>query len=217
MSSVLFYVYVLELEDNKFYVGKTNNPNVRLGEHVMNMKGSSWTSHYKPVRVLEIVKCHNDLDEDFTTIRYMKDKGIDNVRGGSFCELNLPNECIYTLEKIIKSSDDKCYYCNSKEHYIGQCPEKDKRRKRKKASKQKYVKKSDIPKNRILKYYGATKLMNNSNLFNKKNSYKCLYCHRSFDSYDKKKKHEDILCKKNYKMQELEKGIDDILDTYSKN
>jgi hypothetical protein len=180
------------------------------------MKSSSWTRYYKPLRLLEIINCYNELDEDFTTIKYMKDKGIDNVRGGSFCELNLAKECLYTLEKIIKGSSDKCYYCNSTEHYISNCPEKDKRRKRKKVPKEKYTKKSDIPKNRILKYYGATKLINSSNLFNKTNAYKCLYCHKSFETYDKKKKHEDILCTDNYKMNELEKGIDDILNTYSK-
>lgn len=214
-TDILFYVYVLELEDNKYYVGKTHNPNTRIGEHVMNTElkgsGSGWTSLYKPVRILEIIKCFNDLDEDFTTIKYMKNKGIDNVRGGSFCELNLPKECIYTIEKIISSSNDKCYYCNSNEHFISNCPMKDKRRKPIKRQKQKNIKKEDIPKNRILKYYGTSKLIKNTNLFNS-NIYKCSYCDKSFDNYDKKKKHEDILCNKNYKMKELDQSIDDILN-----
>lgn len=218
--NILFYVYVLELEDNKFYVGKTNNPNTRLGEHVMNNElkgmGSSWTRQYKPLKVLDIIKCYDILDEDFTTIRYMKDKGIDNVRGGSFCELNLPKECIYTLEKIMTGSSDKCYYCNSIEHYINNCPEKYKMRKIKKIVKQKNVKSTDIPKNRILKYYGTTKLINNSNIFNDKiNNYICSYCDKSFSNYNEKKKHEDILCEKNYKIKDLEKGIDDIIKNYS--
>lgn len=221
-NNILFYVYVLELESNKFYVGKTNNPNTRLGEHVMNVElkgsGSSWTRQYKPLKVLDIIKCYNVLDEDFTTIRYMKDKGIDNVRGGSFCELNLPKECVYTIEKIITGSSDKCYYCNSSEHYVNMCPEKDKRRKVKKIPKSKIVKSSDIPKNRILKYYGTTKLINNSNLFNDNViSYICSYCNKSFSTSDAKKKHEDILCDKNYKIKDLEKGIDDILKHYSNN
>lgn len=215
-QKILFYVYVLELEYNKFYVGKTTNPNIRLGEHVMNIKSSSWTHHYKPVKLLQITKCYNDLDEDFITIRFMKDKGIDNVRGGSFCELNLPKECIYTIEKIIQGSDDKCYYCNSAEHYISKCPEKYKKRKHKKIAKEKYIKKKDVAKNRILKYYGTTKLINNSKLINKTNRYKCVYCYKEFDTYDTKKKHEDILCTDNYNMLALEKGINDILNTYSK-
>lgn len=212
---LLFYIYVLELENNKLYVGKTDNPNIRLGEHVMNMKSSSWTRYYKPLKLLEIKKCYNELDEDFTTIQYMKHRGIDNVRGGSFCELNLPLECIYTIEKIIKSSDDKCYYCNSTEHFIGQCPEKDKRRKRIKKQKQPYTKKSDIPKNRILKYYGASKLINNSTSINEKTGYRCLYCQKTFDSYDKKKKHQDIFCKQNYDMKKLDNEIDTIIKNYS--
>ena len=35
------FIYVLKLIGNKYYVGKTNNPNFRLEQH-FNSSGSSW-------------------------------------------------------------------------------------------------------------------------------------------------------------------------------
>jgi hypothetical protein len=41
-------VYVLELEDNKFYVGKSSLKEERIKRHT-NGYGSAWTKKYKPI------------------------------------------------------------------------------------------------------------------------------------------------------------------------
>jgi predicted GIY-YIG superfamily endonuclease len=47
------YVYVLELKDNKYYVGETNNFVRRILTHTLNK--IQWTKIYKPIKILELV------------------------------------------------------------------------------------------------------------------------------------------------------------------
>jgi predicted GIY-YIG superfamily endonuclease len=47
----MVYIYVLELEGKKFYVGKTTNPKMRIVNHFESY-GSSWTRKYKPIKNL---------------------------------------------------------------------------------------------------------------------------------------------------------------------
>ncbi len=42
----MVYIYVLKLENNKYYIGKTDNPEIRLNSH-FNFNGSEWTKKYK--------------------------------------------------------------------------------------------------------------------------------------------------------------------------
>ena len=43
----MVYIYVLALEKNKYYIGKTSNPQFRLESH-FSATGSEWTKLYKP-------------------------------------------------------------------------------------------------------------------------------------------------------------------------
>ena len=81
-------IYVLKLENNKFYVGKSNNPIKRLEQHINN-SGSIWTNQNKPINIIELIPNCDDFDEDKFTIKYMKQYGIYNVLGGSFCQVEL--------------------------------------------------------------------------------------------------------------------------------
>lgn len=47
----MVYIYVLLLENNKYYVGKTTNPEFRIEDHFCSY-GSGWTSKYKPVAIV---------------------------------------------------------------------------------------------------------------------------------------------------------------------
>lgn len=76
-------VYVLECNNNKFYVGKTNRPlHDRIIEHFNNYD-SEWTKKYKPLAIKEIIENANNSDEDKYVKIYMNLYGISNVRGGS--------------------------------------------------------------------------------------------------------------------------------------
>jgi len=47
----MVYIYILELDQNKYYVGKTNNVNFRIQDHI-NRNGSAWTKKYKPLKLI---------------------------------------------------------------------------------------------------------------------------------------------------------------------
>ena len=47
-----YTVYVLECDNNKFYVGSTKNRKQRFQEHQSTRGGSKWTRLHKPIRVL---------------------------------------------------------------------------------------------------------------------------------------------------------------------
>lgn len=119
----MVFIYVLKLGNQKYYVGKTTNPILRLDEH-FNNKSTSWVKKYKAQQIIEIVPNCDDMDEDKYTIKYMKKYGIKNVRGGSFCEIKISTENYNTLQKMIIGSSDMCYNCGKLGHYANKCPKK---------------------------------------------------------------------------------------------
>ena len=116
----MVFIYVLQLENNKFYIGKTENPQFRLNNH-FNFNGSVWTKKYKPLKVLKIIPNCNNFDEDRYTKEYMSKKGINNVRGGTYCKIKLDNDEIELLKKEINGANDCCYICGSNQHFANNC------------------------------------------------------------------------------------------------
>ena len=82
-------IYVLQLENNKFYVGKTNNLTIRLEQHYnTNLRlGSAWTQKYKPIKLVEIIQNCDDFDEDI----------ISNVNWNSHTPPRA--QCMYMVNK----------------------------------------------------------------------------------------------------------------------
>lgn len=113
-------IYVLKLESGKFYIGKSENAVSRINQH-HDGYGSTWTSKYKPLEIIETISNCDEFDEDKYTLKYMNKYGIDNVRGGSFCEVTLTVENRKTLEKMLISSNDKCYNCKGYGHFAREC------------------------------------------------------------------------------------------------
>jgi hypothetical protein len=116
----MVFIYILELENKKYYVGKTTNPDFRLKKH-FNSSGSQWTKKYKPKKVLKLLSNCDNFDEDKYTLKFMEKYGINNVRGGSFCELKLDKDNLQTIKKMITGSTDKCYICGENGHFARDC------------------------------------------------------------------------------------------------
>jgi GIY-YIG catalytic domain len=114
-------IYILALEHNKYYVGRTDFLNLRIDKH-FNHDGSHWTVKYKPIKIKETFKNCDLFDEDKHTIKMMAIYGIENVRGGSFTKINLSKEEIQIIHKMINNSKDRCFKCFSDLHFCKDCP-----------------------------------------------------------------------------------------------
>lgn len=117
-------VYVLKLENNKFYVGKTTKKvEIRFQEH-LNEKNCFWTSLHKPLEIIEVINNADELEEDRTTKKMMQKFGIESTRGGSYVQITLDENQLILLKKEICTSYDLCFKCSKKDHKIKNCKEK---------------------------------------------------------------------------------------------
>jgi len=116
----MVYIYILKLEQNKYYIGKTNNPQFRLENHC-NGNGSAWTQKYKPLKVIKIIPNCNDYDEDKFTRQYMDKYGTANVRGGAFTKVNLDKSTLDFLQHMSNSTNNKCFTCGEPGHFANEC------------------------------------------------------------------------------------------------
>lgn len=85
-----YWLYVLKLEQDKYYVGITSrSPEIRYKEHVNGLYAAEWTKVYKPIKIdqtidLGITTIEKTEDyENKVTREYVKAHGFNNVRGGN--------------------------------------------------------------------------------------------------------------------------------------
>jgi predicted GIY-YIG superfamily endonuclease len=92
-------VYVIKLDNDKIYVWITYTFNLRYAQHECG-EGAKWTRKHKPIAIIEVVPNASTEVENTKTIEYMKLYGLENVRGGYWCKLDMKNRP--------KTLDQKC-------------------------------------------------------------------------------------------------------------
>ena len=116
----MVFIYVLQLEEGKYYIGKTNNPTFRLENH-FGSNGSAWTKKFRPTKVVELIPDCDDYDEDKYTKKYMAKYGIENVRGGSYVQIELSEFHTEALKMEIWAANDRCTQCGREGHFVKDC------------------------------------------------------------------------------------------------
>lgn len=208
----MVFIYCLQLENNKYYIGKTNNPKYRLDSHFCN-NGGVWTKLNKPIQIIEIIPDCDDFDEDKYTIKYMSKYGINNVRGGTFSQPSLDKSTLTHLAKTIKSSTDACFNCGKKGHFSNKCPHKKHRDRNNKILEENQ--KILDNQTRELKYlseklgikHDLDQYLSDDEEEEYEEVWACSYCHKEFSSERGAIFHENVHCKKR-KLQEIHSESD---------
>lgn len=120
MKSNMFSIYTLALDENKYFVGITTNTKVCL-EDEASVQDLQWLRIYKPIEVIEFITDCDAFDQDKYVLKYMDRYGIDNVRGGSFYEVEIYPEMYALIEHMICTAKGQCYGCGKHGHPIQQC------------------------------------------------------------------------------------------------
>jgi len=117
------YLYTLQLQSGKYYVGKSDDPDTRYLAH-KNGNGASWTKIHKPLKIIEIRELKGEHDETNTTKDLMKKYGVDNVRGGAYTQSVLDDATKAVLEREMLGNADRCYTCGDSGHFANRCSKK---------------------------------------------------------------------------------------------
>ena len=96
------YIYVLECDKNKYFVGKTNDICKTFNEHVK--KQHDLTKPYTSIKIVEINYVAGMFDEQSKTLEYMAKYGDDNVRGGPYNKATLTDEQKRSINASIVSA-----------------------------------------------------------------------------------------------------------------
>lgn len=113
------HIYVMRLQEGKYYVGKSSDPNQRISEHFAG-NGSAWTQKYSPLEVVELFPGDHG-DENKHTEKYMEMYGIENVRGGAYVSVELDKNTTRHLKKAINGTYDRCFICSKPGHFAKHC------------------------------------------------------------------------------------------------
>ena len=114
----MYYIYILELQENKYFIGKTTNPFFYINE-CMDENFSEWVEKYKPCTVELLIANCNDWEVDVYTEIYIDKYGVDNVRGGSYISIEpylelgkkYNSKCLKCRKKC-QSPNKSCFKCN---------------------------------------------------------------------------------------------------------
>jgi hypothetical protein len=109
-------LYVLRLQQDKFYVGRSDRPDrSRIDEH-FNGDGCEWTRLFPPLEVVYTAPTGDATAENALTLKWMTAHGWRNVRGGDWSSPLLP------ASPLGDTRDGACFHCKTKGHWSKECP-----------------------------------------------------------------------------------------------
>jgi predicted GIY-YIG superfamily endonuclease len=114
------YFYILLLENKKYYIGWSCNIRQEVKRHFYSCQ-SRWTSKYKAIELVDVYEArffdgNKEIDE--ITLKYFTKFGVENVRGGSFLNLDVGVVKNQLSTKYPEFNMDKNYKPISKEKLL---------------------------------------------------------------------------------------------------
>jgi predicted GIY-YIG superfamily endonuclease len=80
-------VFILLLQDNKYYIGYGVNLDKEIEKHYKGM-ASEWTQKYKPIKTLKIIRTRRVEECKDITLEFIEKYGWENVRGDCWNRIN---------------------------------------------------------------------------------------------------------------------------------
>ena len=121
-------------DSRRFYVGKSNDIEARVGEHKSGRGASCFQAKnsrlVKPITASVTMATENDWEswERNETLTRMYEYGIDNVRGWMFTSPKLSKEDKETAYHQICEKFDLCRRCGAATHFARSCRAKSRAR-----------------------------------------------------------------------------------------
>ncbi len=116
-------VYVLELNNNKRYVGMSENIEKRLQEHTSS-NGAAFTKRHGVLKRCEVItKQDGSLEtwEQNETLAQMIKYGINNVRGFQWVNEEISKEQASVIKTLMCGLFSLCNICGKPGHYSSDC------------------------------------------------------------------------------------------------
>jgi hypothetical protein len=113
-------LYILELTCGKWLVGKSKDVDHTYAYYACGF-GPEWIRIYNPIRIAEMRPLAGPDDVLKTTLRLMKQYGIDAVRPYDYGSRKLDDEQERTIRFQIFAPPDACLGCHATGHAVADC------------------------------------------------------------------------------------------------
>ncbi len=122
----MIYIYILELCNNKYYIGKLYDIS-KLEDTILELDESFEWFYYNNIKKFANIRSfEEDFDENFLIYELMQHLGVHNIRGGKFNKINITTENTNDIFNNMKTEYNKCYLCGYYNHNGNQCRLKNK-------------------------------------------------------------------------------------------